>query len=139
MTKPHLHIGIDPGVTTGLAVWDVNARDLVALHSLDVAQAFEQVRVAKMGGRLAHVWVEDARKRTWFGVKGVEALQGAGSIKRESAIWESVLQLLGVDYTMVSPQAKGSKLDAEQFRRLSGWSSRTSQHARDAAMLVIGR
>ena len=32
-----------------------------------------------------------------------------------------------------------TKLSAEQFRRITGWTEQTNEHGRDAAMLVFGR
>jgi hypothetical protein len=40
---------------------------------------------------------------------------------------------------MVPPKAGATKWDADTFRRLTGYSGRTSNHARDAALLVWGR
>jgi hypothetical protein len=38
------------------------------------------------------------------------------------------------------PPAKGAtKLDPDFFKALTGWKKRTSEHARDAAMIVFGR
>jgi hypothetical protein len=82
------------------------------------------------------VTYEDARLRTWFGAKGREALQGAGSVKRDCGIWAELLGTLKIPYKAVSPQSKGRKLDAAQFAKLTGWTGRTNEHARDAAMLV---
>ena len=91
------------------------------------------------GMSLHSVVFEDARLRKWFGSKGREALQGAGSIKRECQLWAEWLAAVGCSYRAVSPHSKGPKLDAAQFARLTGWPGRTNEHGRDAAMLVFGR
>ena len=61
-------------------------------------------------------------------------------VRRDSSIWEEFLSgLVGVPFKPVSPQSKGAKLNAQQFARLTGWTGRTSEHGRDAGMLVFGR
>ena len=83
------------------------------------------------------VRIEDARQRRWLGNKGREALQGAGSIKRDATIWEDFLTDKKIPFEMVAPSRNSTKLSAEVFKRLTGWQGRTSEHSRDAAMLVF--
>lgn len=131
-------VGVDPGVSTGLAIWSRADKKLVSVETTTITAAMSIVRLMHEFGSLHSVVFEDARLRTWFGSKGREALQGAGSIKRESAIWHEFLTSLeGVPFKPVSPQSKGAKLNAAQFAKLTGWQGRTSEHARDAAMLVF--
>lgn len=132
-------IGIDPGVTTGFAVWDPGAKALLACRSMLIHEAMRQVEHMHCDGLLREVTMEDARLRTWFGLKGREALQGAGSIKRDCTIWADFLGALGVPYRSVKPQAGATKWTAEMFQRTTGWTGRTNEHARDAALLVWGR
>jgi hypothetical protein len=91
-------------------------------------------------GRLELVVFEDARLRKWYGKADRERLQGAGSIKRDCTIWSEFLaDLAGVRVLAVPPQAGATKWSAERFAKVTGWTSRTSEHARDAAMLLWGR
>ena len=132
-------VGIDPGVKTGFAVWSRAEQRLTAVETLGITQAMTRIREMADAETLHSVRFEDARLRTWFGARGREALQGAGSIKRDCSIWQEFLQgLVGVPFLPVSPQAKGAKLDAAAFKRLTSWQGRTSEHGRDAAMLVWG-
>lgn len=91
-----------------------------------------------MMGMDIFVRFEDARKRKWFGAKGVEALQGAGSVKRDATVWQDFLQDLCIPYEAVAPKNNKTKITADYFRKVTGWEGRTSEHARDAAMLVFG-
>src|SRR5574337_1837758 len=76
-----LLVGIDPGVNTGVAVWDRGAKAFSSLTTESIVSAMGRVlALHKAGG--VELWFEDARLRTWYGTKGREALQGAGSIKR---------------------------------------------------------
>lgn len=130
---------IDPGVHTGVAVWDKVDRRLTLVTSMGIIEAMQTVRVMWEFGSLHSVVFEDARLRRWFGEKGREALMGAGSIRRDCSIWPEFLGTLsGLPYKAVSPQNKGRKLDASAFKRLTGWDGRTNEHGRDAAMLIFG-
>ena len=129
-------VGIDPGVTTGYAVWDVDAQALVDVSSLKICDAMLRLHVMHKAQPVHMVVFEDARLRTWFGTKGREALQGAGSIKRDCQIWADWLGIVGCPYKQVSPHQKGAKVDADRFEKLTRWTGRTNEHGRDAAMLV---
>ena len=128
-------IGIDPGVTTGVAVMD---GALLSVESMTLVSAMMWI-VSMATSCQVKVYVEDARQRKWFGTKGRESLQGAGSIKRDCQIWEEWLTLHDIKFEMVPPKANKTKLNAEQFRKLTGWTGRTNEHGRDAAMLVLWR
>jgi hypothetical protein len=133
-----LYIGIDPGVNTGLAVWSPDQRKLLRLQTTTILAAMQQVDEYCRHNECTII-VEDARQRKWFGRAGVERLQGAGSIKRDCMIWEEFLISRGYPYQMVAPMNNRTKLPHKMFRALTGHSGgRTTQHARDAAMLVIG-
>jgi hypothetical protein len=136
--KPSFAVGIDPGVLTGMALWDLNTQTLVEVSTQTIVGAMLRVQSLQSYGTLNRVVFEDARLRTWFGTKGKEALQGAGSIKRDCQVWVEWLTVLDCPYKSVSPQAKGAKVDAAMFQQLTGWTGRTSNHGRDAAMLVVG-
>lgn len=134
-----LIVGIDPGVKTGFAVWSRDKRRLTTVETTTITLAMTLIRTMADAETLHSVRFEDARLRSWFGARGREALQGAGSIKRDCSIWQEFLSgLVGVPFLPVSPQAKGRKLDAPAFKRLTGWQGKTSEHGRDAAMLVWG-
>jgi hypothetical protein len=134
-------IGIDPGVITGFAVWDDATRAFKEVASLKIHEAMQKIIELKPD----IVVFEDARQRNWFGGRDVKqhkygagVREGSGSVKRDCAIWEDFLKDLGVKYIAMAPAAKGTKWKADKFKATTGWSGRTSQHARDAAVLVFG-
>jgi hypothetical protein len=131
-----LFVGIDPGKITGVA--ESCDGGLVFVGSMLIHQAMERIVAAALIHDLT-VHVEDARKRKWLGAKGREALQGAGSIKRDCTIWEDFLRDQGIRFVLEPPKNTLTKLNADQFRKLTGWRKRTNEHSRDAAMLVFGR
>lgn len=62
-----LLVGLDPGVSTGLAAWDLSGRRLDVVSTVLIHQAMRQVECwATTPGLLAGVIFEDARQRTWF-------------------------------------------------------------------------
>lgn len=131
-------IGIDPGVHTGVAAIDKEGLQVVSAMSAVEAEQFVHMRAAQAGGQIA-VFFEDARLRNWFGSKGREALQGAGSIKRDCQRWEEWLIHHRISFSKIAPRNNCTKLTAEQFKKITGWQGRTNEHGRDAAMLIFGR
>lgn len=134
-----LYIGIDPGTRTGVALWDPSIKEL-EISTLKIHEAMNAIKVIAetIEKKSVKVRFEDARQRKWFGNAGRDQLQGAGSIKRDCAIWEDFLKDLGVDFEMVAPKNAITKMKAEYFRQLTGYKGKTSEHGRDAAMLVYG-
>ena len=136
--KHTLYIGIDAGTHTGIAVWDHTDRRLVSVETMTITKAMDVVRGLAESADIV-VYLEDARKRNWFGCSGREKLQGAGSVKRDCSIWETFCEEVGVECRKIAPKNNYTKLTATQFRTLTNWAGRTSEHSRDAACLVFGR
>jgi len=130
--------GIDPGVQTGLAVWNCEKQAFVRIETLGVIQAIEMLSRPWSQNHIHEIHFEDARLRTWFGKSGREKLQGVGSIKRDSAIWQEFCEHYGIPFQAIKPAAGTTKWNPAYFKRVTGWGGRTSQHARDAAVLVFG-
>ncbi len=136
-----IYIGIDPGTHTGMAVWDSREGKFLSLDTLQIHQALVEVMLWKdKVGHDLQVVFEDARQRTWFGKGDVSAkLQGAGSVKRDCSIWEDFCTDYGIPFRAVPPVKGATKVTPTYFKLISGWTERTSEHSRDAAMLVIGK
>lgn len=134
-------IGIDPGVNTGWAVWTGKAfseLETLPLHRA-MLRLLELTQVHDV-----RVVFEDARQRKWIPKERTLSefrgrAMGAGSVRRDCAIWEAVCKDYRIPYDAVPPRAGMTKLSEEAFARLTGWAKRTSNHARDAAMLVFGK
>ncbi|WP_448104696.1 hypothetical protein [Pedobacter panaciterrae] len=135
-------MGIDPGTKTGLASYDCNTKQLLAVKTMKIHEAFEEVRnqhrtASAVGGKIL-VRVEDARKRKRYGANSNAKMQGAGAIKIQCKQWEEFLKTEDISYELVAPQRIRTKVDAKQFQMITGWTERTSNHGRDAGMLVFG-
>ena len=143
-----LFIGIDPGVNTGFAVWNSVTRSFQDLSTLPIDAALDRVR-GIMGnhgdlGGIKMLYFEDARLRKYLPRERNMSeyrgkLMGAGSVKRDCEIWEDFCKHWGIPYTAVPPRKGLTKWDAETFNKMTGWTGRTSNHARDAALLVWGK
>ncbi len=135
-----IYIGIDPGTNTGFA--KSIAGRLHEVKTYNIVQAMDAVahsaRWAKSNDKRLVVYIEDARLRKWV-TGGREKLQGVGSVKRDCGIWEEFCVHHDIHFVLVAPKNNKTKLSAEQFKRLTGWTHRTSEHARDAVMLIWGR
>lgn len=139
-------IGIDTGKHTGIALWDTDARKFRVIETVPIHVALKDIREMWLWrplGESIEVYFEDARQRKWYGTRTAKEdrnkLQGAGSVKRDSTIWEDALKDWGIPFHAVAPKYNTTKMTPEFFRSLTGWKGRTSEHSRDAAMLVFGR
>ena len=136
--------GIDPGKHTGIAVWDTETQDFIRVDTLSIHQALLFVYEFQTLRSKTRVYFEDARQRKWLPKDATSSeyrghLMGAGSVKRDSVIWQDALTDWGIPFEMVPPRPGATKWDAATFARITGYKGRTSNHARDAALLVFGR
>lgn len=109
-------------------------RALIAVH--EYAQRF--------GADVVTVFIEDARLRKWIPQEASCSeyrgkLMGAGSVKRDASFWEDFCKDYGIRLVKVPPRENTTKLAPRVFARITGYKGRTSEHARDAAMLVFGK
>lgn len=134
-----IYIGIDTGTNTGFAVWNKSERKFLEIKTMLIHEAFEKVlSYHAQHGEDLFVRFEDARLRTWFGNKSKAELQGAGSIKRDCSIWDDFLKDKKIHYASMAPKLGLTKLEPQKFQLITGWKEKTSNHSRDAAMLVYG-
>lgn len=133
-------IGIDPGTHTGVAVWDSGEGKFLTLETLPIHIALTRVlSIAEIHRGNVKVVFEDARQRTWFGKGDTNAkAQGAGSVKRDCNIWEDFCKDYQIPFWAKPPVKGATKVSSAYFKMVSHYQGRTSEHARDAAMLVIG-
>jgi hypothetical protein len=127
-------IGIDAGTKTGLAVWDVKAKRYDMVLTVPIHRAWEIVLEYKLKYDNILVVCEDARQVKFK--TSVEKAQGAGSVKRDAAIWEGICVDKEIAYEMRRPNKAFTKWSAQQFATATGYPGRTDNHGRDAGMLV---
>lgn len=129
-------LGIDPGVNTGVATLDGGQ-----LTMLETISPFQLERLLRER-RPARVVFEDSRLQSHAWNARSKATKGAALATARSLgqvdAWCSLICELCGDIGMpahgISPAAKGKKLDAAAFAQITGWTRRSNQHERDAAM-----
>lgn len=141
-----IYIGIDPGVSTGLAVWDSASKKFLKVETCTCAHAILTIYELwkESSNKDFNIVFEDARKRRWIPQEGSMSkfkgrAMGAGSVKRSSQIWEEFCEETGIKMEAVPPRPGMTKWEAGYWAKVTGWKGRTSEHARDAALLVFGR
>lgn len=142
VSKPRYFVGIDPGVKTGLAVWDSKEQAFLSVETKMLHEAFLSIIEMKNNCNCEFmVIVEDARLRKFDKGLTKEKLQGAGSVKRDCKAWEDFLKDYSIPFKMVAPRANLNKLaeysNLKTWTLNTKWTKQTSEHARCAAMLVF--
>ncbi|MCU4436116.1 hypothetical protein KTH93_11615 [Acinetobacter bereziniae] len=136
-----IKVGIDCGVKTGFAVAENGV--LTRVETLTITKAMDAIKELHSQYPEMIVRIEDARKRTWFGnadarqaKSGAGVREGVGSVKRDCSIWEQFCIEQKIKFDLVHPAANLTKTKDAYFQKITGWTGRTSEHSRDAAMLV---
>ena len=139
--KARYYIGLDVGVKTGLCVWDSQEKRILSIETYGILEAMEAVGVFLCTDGIDRedviLVIEDPNQRKWFGTSGREVLQGAGSVKRDFSIWTEFCKVHKLNY-WAKPPRKAQKMKEIEFKFLTKVKGRTSQHARDACLLVFG-
>jgi hypothetical protein len=129
-------IGIDPGVNTGTAFY-TNGKLLLlqTIEPIDI-QSFILTSEADL------IVFEDSRlqSKVWIpsGNKAVanNIARKIGQVDALCSIIQETCERYDIKYMRVSPKAKGAKMKAEPFNELTGWSGKSNQHERDAAIVA---
>lgn len=135
-------IGIDPDLEkSGIACLHEEAKriEMTTLNFVDV------IRFVRMNAPVIKtVYLEAGwlnQKSSWHSAqnKSVAARIGknVGQNHATGILMEQCIKAEGVKVVCVKPTK--TKLDAEQFKKLTKIETRTNQEMRDAAMLVFGR
>lgn len=145
------YIGIDPGVHTGFAIWLSHEKRFEVMETINFWLTIEKLEHIEHVERFlpnperSTVVLENpsVNKPTFHhGQSGrhvrEKISQNVGMNKREGQLIEQYCLDNNIKLMLVAPNRKG-KLNADSFKQITRWSTQTSQHARDAAMLVFGR
>lgn len=146
MKNKSIYIGIDPGVDTGICIWDADKKVIVDLITLNFWSVIDLVLYyQKLKDTVLTVVVEDPNLNKaihWNQKKSVGGLnaatkiaQNVGMNKKEASLILQYLKINDFQYKAIKPTAR--KVTASYFKQLTGYEKRTNQHCRDAAMLVI--
>lgn len=132
-----IHIGIDPGTKTGIAI--VQDGKYIAIETCGIIEAMDRLANSEIDYKNMTIHIENPNLRKWHKEKDIShKAQGAGSIKRDFAIWKEFCEYHKIKMFDVAPQSIGNAFDREAiFKSATGWQKMTSIHARDAAKIVF--
>lgn len=139
-------IGIDPGINNGFAIWIPDLSAFQELSTLTIWEVFEELeRLDKIYHLQVHLeWPSGNRptfRRKDQTAQAMEKIsQDVGKNKYIAELIAQFMTAREIPFQKHKP-GKGSmtKLNSERFASITGYKSRCSQHARDAAMLVWSR
>jgi len=143
-----IYIGLDPGVNTGMAIWDPHKKIITYAKTLSFWDVIQKLMILKDEEPELHVVIENPAGnkpvfRTKFaGQTGNDRVmdkitQNIGSNKRDGQLLAEFCANANIPLTLVTPSKK--KYTKETFEKLTRYTTLTSQHSRDAAMLVWGK
>lgn len=139
-----IYIGIDAGKKTGIAIWDTESREILAVKTLDFFKTLIFVGDS-FDTDAAKIIVEDPNKiKPIHGAKKnvsirplLKIAQNVGGVKRETELLIEGLEAMGFDVEGTKPRK--TKKDAAYIKSICGFEGSTNEHTRDAIMLVVGR
>jgi len=129
--------GVDPGKNCGVAVFeDYKLTKLFTLPPLKLMSFIQDTKPDI-------VFYEDSRLQSVVFNRGVNRLsmlkiaRNIGEVDGYCGLIVGACADAGSVANGISPKAKGPKLDAETFKRITKWVDLSNQHERDAAMVVF--
>lgn len=128
-------LGIDPGANTGCAIFEEGK--LIELLTIKPWQLSDMItdqfgRVIFEDSRLqSHVWSSSPNKAV-----AIKMARNIGEVDAWCSLITALCEKVKVPAHGISPKNKGAKLAADPFERVTGWSSRSNAHERDAAMIA---
>lgn len=141
--RPRYAIGIDPGVNTGLAVWDRTEKKLIECrtvdfwsaywHLINTYQIFDTDMYVELSKGMGMYW-RNRQEAAGSPVVLQSKAKMMGSVIRESELLIKGLRHVGYNVVECKP-TREKKWDQQYFKRLTGWEKQANEHARDAARL----
>ena len=136
MSDRSVVIGIDPGQSTGVAIFvDGVLTELCTLSPVLIAALINPSvsRVIFEDSRLqSHIWAAPKASRA----AGMKIARNVGQIDAWCSLIVALCEAAKVDCHGISPKSKGAKLNAAQFEAMTGWAGKSNQHERDAACVA---
>jgi predicted RNase H-like nuclease (RuvC/YqgF family) len=129
-------IGLDPGASTGVAVYIGGKLDKLATvepwRIPEVIQAHGADRVVFEDSRLTSYMFTTVKSRP----AALKMARNVGEVDAWCKLIVAVCDQLKIPAHSISPKNKGAKLDAKAFERLTGWVGQSNEHTRDAAAVA---
>jgi len=138
--KQRYVIGIDPGKTTGFALFDRKYKKITCVDSDTFWEIWYWIISQYKGDYLIVVEKPDTKAVWHRGASSRGAIErtavNVGSVIREAELWVEGLRRLGFEVETAHP---AGKKNAKMVRDITGWPRRTNSHERDAMILCWGR
>lgn len=145
-------LGIDPGVSTGLCLYDPDQKRVLEVKTLNFWTAYDWI--TRLSIQTVQIAIEAPVKTAMYARQEGNAAKGgkgygnrmmsnAASNAREAELLADGLEKFGFTVTRLRPKpfkkADGTKgkANAEEVRALSGYQESTNQHVRDAILLAL--
>lgn len=137
--KINIFIGIDPDVDkSGVAVWDNRDKSL-ELYNMNVPQLIDGLQAYNVP---IHVVIEAGwliNKSNWHNAQGQfrreRIAKNVGENHAIGKVIEQMCKHLKISYELQKPKGK---IKSETFKKITGYTKKSNQETRDAAMLVYG-
>ncbi len=127
-------IGLDPGASTGVAIYIGGKLDKLATvepwRIPEVIQAHGADRVVFEDSRLTSYMFTTVKSRP----AALKMARNVGEVDAWCKLIVAVCDQLKIPAHSISPKNKGSKLNAKEFAAATGWDGKSNQHERDASM-----
>jgi len=155
-----IFLGLDGGNHVGFAVWDKQGKQFLNLSTVDFWEAIKLIDYwenwCQMNAKTLVSVVEDvSANKPVFKLAGVylhtpgahsqklsaagKVAEGVGRVKQTSDLLIKYCEKKCSQVIKLKPGGRSmTKMKADAFKKITGYSKRTSEHARDAAMLVYG-
>jgi hypothetical protein len=141
--KKRYTLGLDPGRDTGVAVFDRETDKITLARSVTFWGFFREI-LPSYPPDSADVIIEDARLNKSLYARHDNQNAGTreaigrkvGSVQAESRLIIEGLRLMGYNVLPIKPS--GQKWDAVMLKRMTGITTRTNEHVRDAIRFCYG-
>lgn len=140
--NPHklikFRIGVDCGVQTGVAVYDLPNKVFQAILTLNFHTALRFIRQFETYAvEVCVEWLNpNAALYGRTATASHKIAANIGAVRRETALFVGELETDGYTVRKVSP-VKAKKWTQADLERYTGWTKQTSEHSRDAARIVF--
>ncbi|MCB1757517.1 MAG: hypothetical protein KDJ38_18490 [Gammaproteobacteria bacterium] len=138
---PRYLVCIDPGVKTGIALYDYDDRKIKHVTTKEFWGAHDYV-VGHFTPAEVLILIESSESNGFMwnakgqGVRAaVRVARSVGQNNREASLLQQRLTMLGYRCALVKP--KNTKKSAAYVAKLSGWNGKTNEHNRDAIMMCL--
>lgn len=139
-----IYVGIDPDlIKSGVGLWESRSKHL-SICALTFFDLMEYIQVQKRFDPQLIVFLEAGWKNKVSNFHGGANKRISDSIARKvgenHAVGKLIEQFLikeKIEYHLITPTSR--KWSAEDFKRITGNTTRTNSEMRDAARLIFGR